>query len=205
MKIDVSPCIFFFSHLPFSHALFFSSKHFYIWWLFSVQCISWLWLVSSEHFCHKDCVGFFLHLLHCLTTSPFTHFKNDLASVFIKIGLEIAWGGVFRAKLVWCWRLPCKSYKYILLGYKLCLALTKPAMYLGDWGRFWATLVGMVMCGVLEHVFIIVFSRVFAYVFCHGTVGFKVHLSLGRVHVNICLSPSLGLCLLFWVLPINEY
>lgn len=46
-----------------------------------------------------QCWGFFMHLLHCLTTSPFTLFGNDLAPVFI-IWLEIAWDGMFRAKLV---------------------------------------------------------------------------------------------------------
>ena len=69
---------------------------------------------------------------------------------FLTTGLEIAWGGMFRAKFLWHWRLnsrlPCKNFKDTLLGHKLCLALTKPEKYLWAWGRFcslYTTLVEM--------------------------------------------------------------
>lgn len=133
----------------------------------------------------------FLHLLHCLTTSPFTRFKNDLASFFITIGLEIAWGGMFKEKLVWCWRLnsrlPCKNFKSMLLEHKPCLALTKLEMYLWAWGSFcslWATLIGMAMHGVLERVFIMGLSWLFAWIFSYRRAGFKFCLSVGRVIVQ---------------------
>lgn len=133
----------------------------------------------------------FLHFLHCLSTSPFTRFENDLASFFITIGLEIAWGGMFRAKLMWCWRLnsrlPGKNFKYMLSGHKLCLALIKPEMYLWAWGRFcsfWVTLVGMVMRGVRDCVFIMGLSWLFAWIFYRRRAGFKFCISAGRARVQ---------------------
>lgn len=92
MKIDVSPCLFFFFHtflslMPYSFPL--STCISDGFFQFSVFHDSDL---SAQSTSATRTALAFLHLLHCLTTCPFTHFENDLASFFIKIGLEVAGG-----------------------------------------------------------------------------------------------------------------